>query len=112
MITETEIEALGRYLADLWVADDTHALDLIDIPVSDDLDAVYLRARDILFDRRVGEGIDEGTSKSLTRLARATGCPLTEPIIPWLQERGLIENVEGGWRFKTAEPHGFAARWN
>jgi hypothetical protein len=104
MITETEIGPLARKLADLWVADDTHALGLSDLNDSredDDLaDAVYSLAQ-YLF---CGSGVDEGTSKSLTRLARATGCPLTEPIIPWLQEHGLIEKVDGHWRFKVAEP--------
>ncbi|HMF67604.1 MAG TPA: hypothetical protein VK602_08345 [Phyllobacterium sp.] len=39
------------------------------------------------------------------RLARAAACPDGEPIIPWLQERGLIEQVDdGGWRFKTPAP--------
>jgi hypothetical protein len=103
MITEQEIEALGQQLADLWVANDTHAakLDLIDHLEGDDLDAVLTRAQDIFF---FFDRIDEGTSESLTRLARATGCPLSKPIIPWLQERGLIEKVEDGWRFKTAKP--------
>jgi hypothetical protein len=107
MITEQEIESLGQQLADLWVASDTHAarLDLIDHLEGDDLDAVLTRAQDISFDRSlVGDSIDEDTSESLTRLARATGCPLREPIIPWLQERGLVEKVDGGFRFKTARP--------
>jgi hypothetical protein len=109
MITPEEIETLGRKLADLWVADDTAAakLDLIDHLEGDDLDAVLNRAQDISFDRNMeGDGVDEGTSESLTRLARATGCPLSEPIIPWLQERGLVEKVEDGWRFKKAKPGG------
>jgi hypothetical protein len=107
MITPAEIETLGRKLADLWVADDTHAarLDEFDHLEGDDLDAVLTRAQDISFDRSlVGDGIDEVTSESLTRLARATGCPLSEPIIPWLQQHGLLEEVDGVLRFKPAKP--------
>jgi hypothetical protein len=44
------------------------------------------------------------TLKTLTRLARAAGCPRGVAVIPWLQERGLVEKVDGGWRFTTAKP--------
>jgi hypothetical protein len=104
-ITEAEIETLGRYLADNWVADDTGAarLDRIDHLEGDDLDAVLDRAA--LISIVDGNRTDEDTSERLTRLARATGCPLDEPIIPWLQERGLVEQLDdGSFRFKTAKP--------
>jgi hypothetical protein len=105
MITEAEIEALGKQLADLGMASDTHAvsLDLIDHLEGDDLDAVLDRAA--LISIVDGNRTDEDTTERLTRLARATGCPLDEPIIPWLQERGLVEQLDdGGFRSKTAKP--------
>jgi hypothetical protein len=44
--------------------------------------------------------------EALLRLARAAGCPGDAPVIPWLAERGLIEETKGGegWRFKAAKP--------
>jgi hypothetical protein len=103
MITEAEIEALGQQLANLWMAADTHAvkLDLVDHLEGYDLNVVLARAELIL----IFEGIDEDTSERLTRLARATGCPLSVPIIPWLQERDLVQQLDdGGFHFKTAKP--------
>jgi hypothetical protein len=42
--------------------------------------------------------------ETLARLARAAGCPDSEPPIPWLTKRGLIERVDGdgGCRFRSS----------
>jgi hypothetical protein len=100
-ITEQEIEARGSQLADEWsrgewLTEATAGLH------GANLDAVLTRAQDISFDRNALELLD--SAESLLRLAHATGCPEGEPIIPWLQERDQIEQVEGGWRFKAAKP--------
>jgi hypothetical protein len=44
------------------------------------------------------------SQEALVRLARAAGCPEDVGMISWLEERGLIEPVDGGWRFKTPKP--------
>jgi hypothetical protein len=49
--------------------------------------------------------IDAERWKRLQRLAAAAGCPKDVKVLPWLQERGLVEQVEGGgWRIKAAKP--------
>ncbi|MET4276481.1 MULTISPECIES: hypothetical protein [unclassified Bradyrhizobium] len=100
-LTEQEIETLGSQLADDWSKDewDTEATPGLH---GANLDAVLTRAQDISFDRdalKLADGWE-----SLLRLAQATGCPDGEPVIPWLQERDLIEHDDSGWRFKTAKP--------
>jgi hypothetical protein len=109
MITEADIEALGNQLADLWAADNdenstsAESFALIEHLEGDDLDDVLTRAQDISLVRNAPELID--STESLMRLAHATGCPDDEAVIPWLQERGLIEEVDGGgFRFKATKP--------
>jgi hypothetical protein len=46
------------------------------------------------------------TLAALIRLAHAAGCPSGVAVIPWLQERGLVEEVDGGFLFRTAKPGG------
>jgi hypothetical protein len=40
---------------------------------------------------------------TLARLARAVGYPGYVPVLPWLQERGFVEKVGGGFRFRTTK---------
>jgi hypothetical protein len=102
-LTEQEIEALGSQLADDWSRGEWHTEATATAGLHGaNLDAVLTRAQDISFDRNAPEQID--STESLLRLAHATGCPESEAIIPWLQERDQIEQVEGGWRFKAAKP--------
>jgi len=100
MITEEYIEALATKLADpgeeMWKSGLTDHLD------DDDADAVHERANLISIQRSWAGHTD--SLESLIRLAHATGCPDGEPVIPWLQQRDLIEEVDGGWRFKAAKP--------
>jgi hypothetical protein len=69
-----------------------------------DFGSVLRRAEQIA--RQHGEAYlaEASTLENLDRLAQAAGCPDSEPVIPWLEERGLIEMVEVGWRFKVAKP--------
>jgi len=110
MMTEQEIEALATKLVDLG---DAEGFALIAHLESDDLDAVLNRVEKIMFDRNMAECPDSAESlmlaleqgeESLMRLLHATGCPDDEPMLVWLEERGLVEEVDGGWRFKTPKP--------
>jgi hypothetical protein len=42
--------------------------------------------------------------KHLSRVAHASGMPDGGKPVEWLQEHGLIEKVDDGWRFKAAKP--------
>jgi hypothetical protein len=42
--------------------------------------------------------------ENLSRLAHAAGMPDGGNPFQWLQERDLVEEVDGGYRFKTAKP--------
>jgi hypothetical protein len=44
------------------------------------------------------------SEESLLRLACAAGCPDDEPMIPWLEERGLVEKTKDGWCWREAKP--------
>jgi hypothetical protein len=67
-------------------------------------EAVMTRAEEIA--REEAEKADAAADalEELRRLALASGCPKGTPYIPWLQERGLIEEVEDGWTFRKAGP--------
>ena len=43
------------------------------------------------------------TPETLSRMARAAGCPDGEPAIPWLIAHGLVEQIgaDGGFRFQS-----------
>jgi hypothetical protein len=105
-LTETEIETLGSQQADAWSKDEWQTEET-DQLYDANLDAVLTRAEAIAFDRNATEHLD--SVESLLHLAHATGCPESEPIVPWLQERGLTEEVDGGWRFKSPKPGVVAA---
>jgi hypothetical protein len=103
MITEQEIESLGQKLADLgdW-SKDGGLLDHLD---EHDTDLVLARAEIIAITRGNDGAALADSVESLIRLGKAAGCPDNEPMIPWLQERGLVEEVDGGgFRFRMAKP--------
>jgi hypothetical protein len=103
MISEQEIERLGNQLADLgdWSGEEGSAL--IDHLDDADTDAVLDRAGLISICRSWADHTD--SLVDFVRLGQATGCPDGEPIFPWLKDRGLVEEVDGGgFRFKTARP--------
>ena len=66
--------------------------------------AVMDRAAEIARERGNAMKSEANAVEALVRLAQATGMPEGGMPIPWLQERSLIEEVEGGWRFKAAKP--------
>lgn len=55
-----------------------------------DLDAVLTRAEEISGKMAASAQAEAEELAELTRLARAAGCPAGIPVIPWLEERGLI----------------------
>ena len=69
-----------------------------------DFEAVMNRAAEISRERGRAAFAEADSLENLDRLANAAGCPPDVPTIPWLQERGLIEEVDDGWRFKIAKP--------
>jgi hypothetical protein len=104
MITETELEALASQLADLGDERDAEGHALIAHLEGGDLEAVLTRLEQIEFERNCAGGYLDSI-EGLMRLAHAAGCPDDEQMIPWLQARGLIEQLDdGGFRFKTAKP--------
>ncbi len=113
MVTKDDIETLAVQLADLdfegmpeTIIDEKIDAALIGLDDADER-AVLERAAEISRER--GQKLFEMVDKmnSLRRLAAAAGCPEDVPLIPWLQERGLIEQVDGGWRIKEPIPREF-----
>ena len=104
MITEQEIEAYAAQIAEADFDMARDAENLIGHLYGDDLVAVMRRASEISREMARRFCAEADSLESLERLAKATGCPEEEPIIPWLQARGLVEKVDGGFRFKTAKP--------
>ena len=100
-LAEAEIEMLGNQLADDW-SKDKEMSELTAGLYGANLDAVLNRAELISF-RRSGAYLAD-SAETLLSLARATSCPDDVAIIPWLQKRGLVEEVDGGWRFKKPKP--------
>ncbi|WMT79499.1 hypothetical protein [Bradyrhizobium sp. Ash2021] len=102
-LNPTEIEAYAVQMADPDF--DLSSIEtLIGHLPEREFEAVFDRAAEI--SREYGKAAlsEADTLAAMNRLAHATGCPHGEPVIPWLQERGLIEQVDDGWRFKTAKP--------
>ncbi len=103
-LTEAEIELLGSQLADNWSKDEPMS-ELTCYLHGANLDAVLTRADDISSsspDAASLTALAEGV-EGLLRLARAAGCPDNVAIFPWLRARGLVEEVDGEWKFKTAK---------
>jgi hypothetical protein len=70
----------------------------------DEFGLVYARALEIHNARIAAIKAESNSFKNLSRLANAAGCPSDVPVIPWLAERGLVEQVAGGWRIAKAKP--------
>ncbi|MHC2578738.1 hypothetical protein ACVI1J_008978 [Bradyrhizobium diazoefficiens] len=113
---------------DGWANAEAHAL--IDRLEDVDRDAVLTRCQDITVDGNIEEvfvrtyiqtarateravgrrGGAEGRltlergRETLTRLLHATGCPDDEPMLAWLEERGVAVRDEDGWHFKLPKP--------
>jgi hypothetical protein len=104
-VTKSEIKTLAKKLDGVDDLDEIGRL-IGHLDEADQL-AVLDRSDDIIW-KQIAE-IETRTvwRKELLRLAAASGCPVDAPIIPWLEERGLIEEEEVGdrvWRFKIVGP--------
>jgi hypothetical protein len=105
MISPQEIEAYAVKIAEPGFAvSETNIGALIGHLDFPDSDAVLARAVAISRQRGAAHLAEADTLETITRLAHASGMPAGEKPIRWLQERGLIEKVDGGWRLKTPKP--------
>jgi hypothetical protein len=102
-LNPTELETFAVQIADP-AFDPSSIESLIGHLGEIEFEAVIDRAIEIA--RCSGEAVlsEADDLTSLSRLAHAAGCPKGEPVIPWLQERGLVEQVDDGWRFRAAKP--------
>jgi hypothetical protein len=101
MISKEQIETFARQIADPDF-EQVNILPLIGHLSDSEFDAILDRAEEITR----GYLAQARAEESLCRLARAAGCPGSAPMIPWLAERGLIDELPSGlgWRFKPAKP--------
>jgi hypothetical protein len=67
---------------------------------------VLTRVAEIACENAAAAQAEADIAVALMRLALAAGCPDGIPAIPWLLERGLVEKVGDGFRFKPAKPGG------
>jgi hypothetical protein len=106
MITEIEIETYALQIAEpaFGKISDATLAPLIGHLDPADFEAVLERAAEIAHQRGDAALAEADALENLHRLARAAGMPDGGKPIPWLQERGLIEEVDGGWCFKAAGP--------
>ena len=104
MITETEIETYAVQIAESDFDMARGAENLIGHLYGEDFIAVMRRASEIARNVVATARAEANALENLERLAKATGCPEAKPMIPWLQERGLIEKVDGLWRLWIAKP--------
>jgi hypothetical protein len=106
MITAQQIEAFAVQIAEPGFEVSKASIEQLIGHLADaEFKAVMARAAEISRERGRGAFAVADTLETLTRLAHAAGCPSGIPVVPWLRERGLIEEVDGGFRFKTASPH-------
>jgi len=103
MITEAEIETYAEQIAAPGFA--TASIEPL-IGHLDDADFGMVLKRASGISRARGRAADTAADslETLTRLAHAAGCPAGVAVLPWLQERGLAEEVESGWRYKVPKP--------
>jgi hypothetical protein len=105
MISPQEIEAYAEQMAepDFEMANIDGLIGHLD---EADFDAVLARAEKI--SRETGDACLAAANalRDLVRLAHATGMPKGGQPVAWLQERGLIERVDDGFRVVPAKPTG------
>jgi hypothetical protein len=105
MITQTEIETFATKISEPDFKPTTeNMLAVIGHLRQDEFELVYARASEIHEARIAAIKAEQNSFENLGRLAKAAGCPDGEKVIPWLQERGLVEQVAGGWRIAKAKP--------
>jgi hypothetical protein len=103
MITETEIEAFAIKIAvpDFRVSNIGRLIGHLD-PA--DFNLVLEHAAQLARQRGEANLVEADALENLMRVAHATGMPAGGKPIPWLRDRGLIEEADGVWRFKVAKP--------
>ena len=102
MITIAEIEALAVQMADPGF--DLENMDAVVGHLSRQaFDMVYERCQEIYAWRITEMEAGRDSVVGLRNLARAAGCPKGVAVLPWLQERGLAEEVDGEWKYKRAK---------
>ena len=105
LISEKEIETYAVQMAEpdfeLSMASINAQIGHLDVP---DYNAVLARAARIARERGEADLAEADALKSLLHLAKATGVPGGGKPFRWLQNLGLIEQVDGRFRFKAAKP--------
>ncbi len=106
MISQTEIETFATKISEPdFKPTPENMLAVIGHLSQDEFDLVYARAMEIHNARIAAMQAEAMPLENLGRLAHAAGCPSGVPVIPWLAERGLVEQVAGGgWRIAKAKP--------
>jgi hypothetical protein len=110
LISETEIETYAVQIAspDFKISDASfHAL--VGHLDKASIEAVMLRYAEIIRERGEALLAESDAITNLLRAAYATGMPEGGQPIPWLQERGLVEEVDGGWLLKKPGPKAASA---
>jgi hypothetical protein len=103
MISKSEIETYAGQIAEPDF--ETASIEPLIGHLGDaEFEAVMDRAAEISSERGLAAHAEADALRSVVRLAKATGIRAGGKPVPWLQERGLIEEVDGGFRFKTAKP--------
>lgn len=103
MINAAEIESYASQISepDFEIA----AIEPLIGHLSDaEIEAVIDRAAAIARERGRADMAAAAALETLARIAHAAGCPRGDPVIPWLQARNLVEEFNGGFRFKVANP--------
>lgn len=104
MITKAEIETYAAQIAEV-----TFEMDNIEPLIGHlgdvEMKAIMARAAAIAREGGRAAQAEADSMENVLRLAQAAGCPEGAPVIPWLAERGLIEKIGNGWRFKVAKPN-------
>jgi hypothetical protein len=106
MISKTEIETYATKIsAPDFNPTPENMLAVIGHLSRDEFDLVHARGLEIYNARIEAMEAESNSFKNLLRLAQAAGCPSGVKILPWLAERGLVEQIAGvGWRITKAKP--------
>jgi hypothetical protein len=107
MITPQEIENFARQMADPdFVVSEATIGPLIGHLPTADYRAVLKRAEEIARAASKAMAAEADALENVERLAHAAGMPDGGNPVAWLQERGLIEEINGALWFKPAKPGG------
>jgi hypothetical protein len=106
MISKAEIETYATKISEKdFKPTPENMLAVIGHLSQDEFDLVYARACEIHNAGIEAIKAESNSFKNLSRLAHAAGCPPGVKVLPWLAERGLVEQIAGvGWRITKAKP--------